>query len=152
MPQPSPREYLNHTFSSALTWQHGTHTLKAGGLFALEHVNSNLVRNARRGHSCFSPEAGSRRFKTFSAATREAHAARRVAIPKQTSTSSTASGLAGTRLYVQDTWRIHPTVTLDLGLRYAFYPPLTDDSDRLFTFSPDAYDPAQAPTFADPDG
>ena len=32
-----PREYLNHTFSSALTLQHGTHTLKAGGLFALEH-------------------------------------------------------------------------------------------------------------------
>ena len=54
-------------------------------------------------------------------------------------------------VYVQDTWRIQPTVTLDLGLRYAIYPPLTDDSDKLFTFSPDAYDPAQAPTVADPD-
>ena len=53
-------------------------------------------------------------------------------------------------LYVQDTWRIHPTVTLDLGLRYAFYPPLTDDGDMLFTFSPDAYDPAQAPTVRRP--
>ena len=30
-------------------------------------------------------------------------------------------------LYAQDTWRMHPEVTLDLGLRYAFYPPLTDD-------------------------
>ena len=54
-------------------------------------------------------------------------------------------------VYVQDTWRIQPTVTLDLGLRYAIYPPLTDDGDMLFTFSPDAYDPAQAPTVADPD-
>ena len=45
--------------------------------------------------------------------------------------------------FVQDTWRIHPTITLDLGLRYAFYPPLTDADDKLFTFSPEAYDPAQ---------
>ena len=54
-------------------------------------------------------------------------------------------------VYVQDTWRIQPTVTLDLGLRYGIYPPLTDDGDMLFTFSPDAYDPAQAPTIPDPD-
>ena len=32
--QPRPRDYLNHTFSSALTLQHGTHTLKTGGLIA----------------------------------------------------------------------------------------------------------------------
>ena len=44
-------------------------------------------------------------------------------------------------VFVQDTWRIQPTVTVDLGLRYAIYPPLTDDGDMLFTFSPDAYDP-----------
>ena len=47
---------------------------------------------------------------------------------------------------------MHPTLTLDLGLRYAFHPPLTDENDMLFTFSPDAYDPGQAPGFADPDG
>ena len=153
LPQPSPREYLNHTFSSALTLQHGTHTLKAGGLVRartreLQSRPGNdpgLIRD-------FSPEAGSRHFRTSSAATRAAHAASVAAIPKQTSTSSTASGLAGTRRTCQDTWRIHPRVTLDLGLRYAFYPPLTDADDKLFTFSPDAYDPAQAPTFADPDG
>ena len=45
---------------------------------------------------------------------------------------------------------MHPTLTLDLGLRYAFYPPLTDDGDMLFTFSPDAYDPAQAPDLRRP--
>ena len=97
-------------------------------------------------------EAGSRRFRTFSVGTREAHAASRVAIPKRTSTSRTASALLDTRLYVQDTWRVGPTLTLDLGLRYAFHSPLTDENDMLFTFSPDAYDPGQAPGFADPDG
>ena len=55
-------------------------------------------------------------------------------------------------LYVQDTWRAHPTVTFDLGLRYAFYPPIVDDNGMLFTFSPEAYDPAQAPPFADTAG
>ena len=51
--------------------------------------------------------------------------------------------------FVQDSWRIRSNLTLDLGLRYAFYPPLKDANDMLFTFSPDAYDPTKAPDFAD---
>ena len=149
--QPRPREYLNHTFSSALTWQHGTHTLKTGGLFALEHMNSNLVRgndagvvrvSARRrihGVSELSPRQLGRRMRRELRLFRNGYR-RHQPLPVS----------AATRLYVQDTWRIHPTVTLDLGLRYAFYPPLTDDRDMLFTFSPDAYDPAQAPTVRRP--
>jgi hypothetical protein len=54
--------------------------------------------------------------------------------------------------YAQDTWRLHPRLTIDPGFRYAYYPPLTDERDMLFTFSPDAYDPAQAPSFSDNDG
>ena len=54
--------------------------------------------------------------------------------------------------YVQDSWRVHSTVTLDFGLRYAFYPPLKDANDKLFTFSPYADDPAKAPTFFDDEG
>ena len=65
--QPRPREYLNHTFSSALTLQHGTHTVKTGGLIALEHVTSNSLARTTQGSFTFGPEAGSRRFKTFSA-------------------------------------------------------------------------------------
>ena len=94
LPPSNPREYLNHTFSSALSWQHGTHTLKTGGLFTLEHVNSNLdresdpgvvrVRVRRRIHgiSKLPPRQLGRRMRR--------HA---VPIPKQMSTSSTASGL-----------------------------------------------------------
>jgi hypothetical protein len=38
--QPHPRDYVNHTLGSAFTWQLTTHTLKGGGVFGLEHVNS----------------------------------------------------------------------------------------------------------------
>jgi hypothetical protein len=32
--------------------------------------------------------------------------------------------------YVNDTWKIHPKVTINLGLRYEFTPPWTDSSQR----------------------
>jgi hypothetical protein len=150
-PQSGPREYLNHTFSAALTFQHGTHTLKAGGLFAREHINSNLRPQPTHGEFVFFAGGGFTGFQNF--------------------LRGNAGGACGdgcfyretdvdvvnrfrTRryeAYVQDTWRVHPRMTLDLGLRYAFYPPLTDAGDKLFTFAPETYDPAQAPAFADPD-
>ena len=33
--------------------------------------------------------------------------------------------------FVQDTWRIRPTVTLDLGLRYEYTPPWTDEKQEM---------------------
>ena len=63
--QPRPREYLNHTFSSALSLQHGTHTLKTGGLFALEHVNSNLFPETTQGSFVFQAGGGFTAFQNF---------------------------------------------------------------------------------------
>ena len=116
-------------------------------------MNSNLDRRNDPGVIRRSrPEAGSRHFKTSSAATREAHAATACSYSETDVDVINRFRSRRYEAFVQDTWRIHPKVTLDLGLRYAFYPPLTDADDMLFTFSPEAYDPAQAPTFADPDG
>ena len=150
--QPWPREYLNQAFGASLTVRYGSHTVKTGGLFALEHMNSNLVQKRTQGSFLFQAGGGFTAFQNFL----------RGNVGGACGTSCTYSETdidainrfrsRRYELYVQDTWRIHPTATLDLGLRYAFYAPITDASNLLFTFSPDTYDPKQAPTFAaDPD-
>ena len=47
--------------------------------------------------------------------------------------------------YVQDTWKVTPTLTFDYGLRAAWYQPQYDASLQASTFIPSQYDPAKAP-------
>ena len=144
-----PREYLNHTFSSAVTFQHSTHTLKMGGLFALEHVTSNLVEKTTQGSFSFQSGGGFTAFQNFLRGNSGGACGAPCSYRETDIDVINRFRSPRYEAYVQDTWRIHPKATLDLGFRYAFYPPITDANDLLFTFSPDAYDPAQVPTFAD---
>ena len=41
-------------------------------------------------------------------------------------------------LFAQDDWRIHPSVTLNLGLRYDLQFPFTDPDDRKLAYVPGA--------------
>ncbi len=150
--QPAPREYLNHTFSSALTTERGTHMLKIGGLVALEHVNSNLYPESTQGSFSFRPGGGLTAFQNFLRGNSAGTCGESCTYDETDIDVINRFRSGRYELFAQDTWRIHPNVTLDLGLRYAFYPPLTDADNRLFAFSPDAYDPTQAPTSLDPEG
>ena len=150
--QPSPREYLNHTFSTTLTVHNGTHTLKTGAVFALEHVNSNLFPETTQGSFTFRSGGGFTAFQNFLLGNAGGACGERCSYSETDIDVLNRFRPGRYELYIQDTWRLHPRVTIDLGLRYAFYPPLTDANDMLFTFSPDAYDPAQAPPFANANG
>jgi hypothetical protein len=147
-----PREYLNYTFSSALAVQQGAHAFKAGGLFALEHVNSNLVPELTHGQFMFLPGGGFTAFQNFIRGNAGGGCGASCTYSETDIDVVNQFRSRRYELYAQDTWRITPTLTLDLGLRYALYPALIDDRDMLFTFSPAAYDRTQAPTFADEDG
>jgi hypothetical protein len=46
--------------------------------------------------------------------------------------------------YLQDSWKVRPHLTLDLGLRISHYQPIYDKEHRLSVFNPDLYDPARA--------
>ena len=151
LPPSNPREYLNQTFSSALSWQHGTHTLKAGGLFTLEHMNSNLDRKSTQGAFAFQPGGGFTAFQNFLRGNSGGACGESCIYSETDVDVINRFRFRRYEAFVQDTWRVHPAITLDLGLRYAFHPPLTDVDDKLFTFSPEAYDPTKVPTFADPD-
>jgi Carboxypeptidase regulatory-like domain/TonB-dependent Receptor Plug Domain len=48
--------------------------------------------------------------------------------------------------YVQDDWKVTPRLTLNIGVRYSYFPSPTDAKDTLLNFDPLAYNPANAPT------
>ena len=47
--------------------------------------------------------------------------------------------------YVQDTWKIHPRVTLDLGVRFSWYQPVYNANGDGSFFDPSLFDPNKAP-------
>ncbi|HEY7784046.1 MAG TPA: carboxypeptidase regulatory-like domain-containing protein [Pyrinomonadaceae bacterium] len=42
--------------------------------------------------------------------------------------------------YANDTWKIHPRVTLTMGLRYSVFPPAWEKDNRISNFIPSLYD------------
>ena len=42
--------------------------------------------------------------------------------------------------YANDTWKVHPRVTLTLGLRYSMFPPAWETDNRISNFLPELYD------------
>jgi hypothetical protein len=48
--------------------------------------------------------------------------------------------------YVQDDWKVTPRLTLNLGIRYSYFPSPTDSNNTLLNFDPAVYSAANAPT------
>src|SRR5580692_11704612 len=48
--------------------------------------------------------------------------------------------------YVQDDWKVTRRLTVNLGVRYSYFPSPTDSNHTLLNFDPLAYNPANAPT------
>jgi len=46
--------------------------------------------------------------------------------------------------YAQDTWKVHPRLTLDLGMRFSWYQPVYNRAGDGAFFSPSLFDPAKA--------
>jgi hypothetical protein len=47
--------------------------------------------------------------------------------------------------YLQDTWKVRPRLTLDLGVRFSWYQPVHNDAGPEAYFAPSQYTAAQAP-------
>lgn len=53
--------------------------------------------------------------------------------------------------YVQDDWKVTRRLTLNLGVRYSYFPSPTDSNNTLVNFDPGLFNPALAPAI-DPNG
>ncbi len=106
-----------------LSWTRGKHFLKFGGEVRFDHYDQDGNQFARGSAGFANNVATGNAFADY--------------LLGYLGTWSYASGLAVARLhavsqayYVSDTWKIRPTVTINLGLRYEFIPPWTDSTQR----------------------
>lgn len=144
-------EYINHTFTDNFTWQRGDHGFKFGGLMTFEQKNENAASVSHGNFAYVATAGGPSAFQSFLSGNRTG------ACPQCSYTEAERDIDLRLRFnrfefYAQDTWRVRPNFTVDYGVRYSLYPPITEKNDLLVTFDPAVYDAASAPTFANTAG
>ncbi len=132
----------DYAFSDSLTWVAGKHTVKSGVLV----IRNGKDQNGRTDYS------GAVSFSTSG--------------NSQTTTNAFADALLGnfrtysefqldpmgyfrfwqTEAFVQDSWRVSPKLSVDVGLRYTWQMPTSTLGNNTASFDPAKYDPAQAVT------
>ncbi|MBV9927599.1 MAG: carboxypeptidase regulatory-like domain-containing protein [Acidobacteria bacterium] len=125
-----------------VTWVRGSHTLKAGGLVYRNRIDQN-GRTTYAGNVSFSTGGNTRttgnaladallgNFRTYSESSLDPMGFFR---------------FTQTEAFVNDSWKVTPRLSLELGVRYQFGTPIYTQANNLANFDPRLYDPAQAVT------
>lgn len=121
-----------------LSIQHGNHTLRLGATA----MWMTKTENATSGEAAFnfsSAVNGNDAFANFLLGQADSYTQpSRDTVPDLHYTNF--------EFYVQDDWKVTPRLTVNLGVRYSYFPSPTDSKDTLLNFDPRAYNPANAPT------
>ncbi|HYP53509.1 MAG TPA: hypothetical protein VEQ42_08210, partial [Pyrinomonadaceae bacterium] len=143
--------YKNQVVRDTLTWTRGNHTFKFGGEASWEKKDEN-ANNATQGIFSF---AGTRTRGTSGFSVTQTGLAfadvllGRAATYSEDQFDVTVNLRFGRReFFAQDTWKLRPNLTLDMGVRYQYFIPVTDVNNVLTSFDPALYNRAQAPTCA----
>jgi hypothetical protein len=144
-------QYLNSSISDNFSWQKGSHAFKFGGLATFEQKNENAASVSHGRWAFVATTGGPSAFQSF---LRGNAAGLCTACSYVEAERDIDMQLRFNRFefYAQDTWRPRGDLTVDYGVRYSLYPPLTDTNNQLVTFDPSVYSAAAAPLFANPAG
>lgn len=146
--------YKNHVARDVVTWVKGNHTLKFGGEMSWESKDEN-ANNITQGLFAFAGTRTRGRSGTISL-TQTGIAFADFLIGRADSYSEdqfdvTVNLRFGRReFFAQDSWRIRPNFTLDYGVRYQYFVPVTDENNVLTSFDPLLFDPADIPNCTTP--
>ena len=149
--QPIRIQYLNHSISDNFSWQRGNHSFKFGGLATFEQKNENAASRSQGTFGFVATTGSATAFQNF---LRGNSAQLCTACTYTEAERDIDMQLRFNRFefYGQDTWRPNSRLTVDYGLRYSLYPPLTDKNNNLVTFDPSRYNAASAPPFTNTAG
>jgi hypothetical protein len=123
---PGPSIFAQNTYNvrDTLSWSRGSHLLKFGGDIYWEQNNSSRAWNARPSYSFrnlwdFANDAPYQENGTFDP---------RSGVPTPVQ-KYLRSGIYG--FFVQDDWKVNANLTLNLGLRYEFFNPMSEKYGNL---------------------
>jgi hypothetical protein len=129
-------------FSDNLSWVRGAHTLKTG---------AQIIRN-RKDQNGRSLYAGSLNFNADGNSNSTGNAFADALLGNFRTYSEASIDPVGffrfsqTEAYVNDSWRLSRSLSLELGLRYAYSSPTYTQANNIVNFDPALYNPAQAVT------
>jgi hypothetical protein len=153
-----------NNFGGDVTWTHGNHSVKFGGVYSLYRKNENALGGANQGTfagflNTTLTSAQQAVVNAPNSLTQETNAARR------TSLQQWANFLLGNNItfsqarydltadlrqmafesYGQDEWRFRPNLTVYYGVRYSYFGSPYDKNGFLSNFDPASYSIATAP-------
>ncbi len=122
------------TFGDTMTWTSGKHSMKFGGDFVRNQAVDGFALNRNNPRGTLSWGAtlnGYAQFLLGMPSTVNNSALRVRDVRPALDVSNSESGL-----FVQDDFRVHPRLTLNLGLRYELITPFVDKNDLMVNFDP----------------
>ena len=140
-------QYKNFTLTDNFTWQRGSHGIKVGGLMTFEQKNEN-ASNVTQGSFAFGQGGGRTAFYNFLSGNADGLCGNACTYSEAQNDVTEHLRFNRYEMFAQDSWKPRANITVDYGVRYSLYPPITDANNVLTSFLPSTYVAANAPKCA----